>query len=226
MTSVYYHQDEAGKVLAFPAGKVMCIGQNYADHIAELNSIERPEPLFFIKPNTSLSALNKGVVIPRGKGECHNELELSVLISKPLCKANNQQVEDAIWGYGLGLDLTLREIQARQKRQGRPWEVAKGFDGSCPVTPFIPKQNITQPQNIQLTLNVNNSTRQNGNTKHMIRDVISLIAEMSHEFTLLPGDIVLTGTPAGVGPLNDGDELELMLSQGEQRWTFQSKVRQ
>ncbi|NVK25286.1 MAG: fumarylacetoacetate hydrolase family protein [Gammaproteobacteria bacterium] len=224
MASQYYHQSSHGHVLPFPVGKVLCIGQNYSDHIAELNSIQRPEPLFFIKPNTSLAALSRGVTVPKNKGECHNELELAVLIQKKLTCVTEQQVEAAIWGYGLALDLTLRQIQARQKKQGRPWEVAKGFDASCPITPFIPKTEISEPQNSQITLLVNGKARQNGNTAQMLRPIYQLISEMSHEFTLLPGDIVLTGTPAGVGPLVAGDKLNLSLASGDKNWQFHAQV--
>lgn len=220
----YHHKDIAGKLLPFPTGKVVCIGQNYADHIAELNSVVRPEPLFFIKPNTSLTELDKGVYIPKGKGPVHNELELAVLLQSRLTKATTSQVEQAIWGYGLALDLTLRSVQARLKAQGRPWEVAKAFDGSCPVTPFIAKQDLPEPQQSQLQFSVNGTLRQDGNTQQMIRAIIDLITQMSHEFTLLPGDIVLTGTPAGVGPLASGDKLELALSSGAKNWQFDSKV--
>ena len=220
----YNHKDIDNRLLPFPVGKVVCIGQNYADHIAELNSIERPEPLFFIKPNTTLTDLSKGVFIPKDKGPVHNELELAVLIQHKLTAANAAEVEQAIWGYGLALDLTLRSVQARLKAQGRPWETSKAFDGSCPMTPFIAKQNVLEPQQSQIKLLVNGQTRQDGNTAQMLRATIELIQEMTHEFTLLPGDIVLTGTPAGVGPLNNGDELELSLSSAGSHWQFSTKV--
>lgn len=224
MTLDYYHQDLKGTLLPFPVGKVVCIGQNYADHIAELNSIKRPEPLFFIKPNTSLTSLSKGIRLPKNKGECHNELELAVILQTRLTNATLSQVENAIWGYGLGLDLTLRDIQSRQKQQGRPWEVAKAFDGSCPMSPFIPKRDVTEPQQSQISLTVNDETRQNGNTAQMMRQILPMIQEMSQEFTLLPGDIIMTGTPAGVGPLFAGDVLNLSLTSKLDNWQFTTKV--
>jgi len=224
MQQVYHHRDITGQYLPFPAGKVVCIGQNYADHIAELNSISRPEPLFFIKPNSALCAVESSFEIPKNSGLCHNELELAVLIAKPLKKASEAQVLEAIWGYGLALDLTLRDVQAKLKKQGRPWELAKGFDGACPISPFINKSEIASPQDVDLQLMVNNQIRQNGNTKHMIRPTYQLIAQMSQHFTLMPGDIVLTGTPAGVGPLNSGDKLVLSLSSQDSSWQFASTV--
>lgn len=224
MTLGYYHQDLKGTALPFPVGKVVCIGQNYADHIAELNSVERPEPLFFIKPNTSLTPLSKGISLPRNKGECHNELELTVILQSKLTNATSSQVEKAIWGYGLGLDLTLRDVQSRLKQQGRPWEVAKGFDGSCPISPFIPKHQVAEPQHSQICLTVNGEVRQNGNTAQMMRQIVPMIQEMSQEFTLLSGDIIMTGTPAGVGPLFAGDELHLSLTSKSDNWQFTTKV--
>lgn len=225
MQQIYSHQDINGQYLPFPAGKVICIGQNYADHIAELNSVKRPEPLFFIKPNSALCAVESSFEIPKHSGACHNELELAVLIAKPLKNVTQDQVEDAIWGYALALDLTLREVQSNLKKQGRPWETAKGFDGACPISPFINKSEIELPQNIDLQLTVNGQIRQDGNSKNMIRPINILIAQMSKHFTLMPGDIVLTGTPAGVGPLKCGDKLELSLSSTKSNWQFNSTVR-
>ncbi|MFT6528895.1 MAG: 2-keto-4-pentenoate hydratase/2-oxohepta-3-ene-1,7-dioic acid hydratase in catechol pathway [Psychrosphaera sp.] len=225
MEQIYHHKDIQGKYLPFPAGKVVCIGQNYADHIAELNSVTRPEALFFIKPNSALCSVEPSFEIPKQVGPCHNELELAVLISKPLKKVTANKVQDAIWGYGLALDLTLRTVQSKLKQQGRPWELAKGFDGACPISPFINKSEITSPQNSDLVLTVNQQIRQNGNSKDMIRPINELIAQMSQHFTLMPGDVVLTGTPAGVGPLKNSDQLTLTISSGEKTWQFASVVR-
>jgi 2-keto-4-pentenoate hydratase/2-oxohepta-3-ene-1,7-dioic acid hydratase in catechol pathway len=225
MQQMYHHRDITGKYLPFPAGKVVCIGQNYADHIAELNSVVRPEPLFFIKPNSALCSVEPGFEIPKYSGPCHNELELAVLIAKPLKKSSENEVENSIWGYGLALDLTLRDVQAKLKKQGRPWELAKGFDGACPISSFINKSEITSPQDVNLQLVANKQIRQDGNSKHMIRPIYQLIAQMSQHFTLMPGDVVLTGTPAGVGPLNSGDKLTLSLSSKNSSWQFASTVR-
>ena len=225
MEQIYHHKDIHGKYLPFPAGKVVCIGQNYADHIAELNSVTRPEALFFIKPNSALCSVEPSFEIPKQAGPCHNELELAVLISKPLKKVTANKVQDAIWGYGLALDLTLRTVQSKLKQQGRPWELAKGFDGACPISPFINKSEITSPQNSDLVLTVNQQIRQNGNSKDMIRPINELIAQMSQHFTLMPGDVVLTGTPAGVGPLKNSDKLTLTISSGEKTWQCASVVR-
>ena len=209
---MYQHQDWRGQPISLPLGKVVCIGQNYQDHIAEMQSKTAPEALFFIKPATALVPLAPAFRIPAGRGEVHNELELAVLIAKPLKNADFSEVNEAIWGYGLALDLTLREVQAKLKQLGRPWEIAKGFDGACPMSPLIPKAQVQHPQQLDFSLQVNSELRQQGNSANMIRGITQLISEMSQHFTLLPGDLVFTGTPAGVGPLQAGDTLTLTLA--------------
>ncbi|MDF3124350.1 fumarylacetoacetate hydrolase family protein [Rheinheimera sp. 1928-s] len=208
----YQHKDVQGQVIQLPLGKVLCIGQNYQDHIAEMNSKTAPEALFFIKPNTAVVDINQPFLIPDQLGAVHNETELAVLIKAPLTKVTPQQVLDAVWGYGLALDLTLRDQQKKLKELGRPWEIAKGFDGACPVSGFVPAEQLGDVQQLQFSLMVNGELRQQGDTRMMIRSVIQMISEMSQFFTLLPGDLVLTGTPAGVGPLYSGDQLELTLA--------------
>ena len=208
----YQHRDIDGNSIALPVGKVVCIGQNYQDHIAEMQSKTAPEALFFIKPATALCSLAPGFSIPSGRGAVHNETELAVLIGKTLKNASVDAVADAIWGYSLALDLTLREVQAELKKLGRPWEIAKGFDGACPVSGFIAANELGDVQQLQFSLTVNGEQRQQGDTRMMIRSVTQIISEMSQFFTLLPGDLVLTGTPAGVGPLYSGDQLELALA--------------
>lgn len=208
----YQHKDVQGRAIDLPAGKVLCIGQNYQDHIAEMNSKTAPEALFFIKPSTALVDINQPFLIPDQLGAVHNETELAVLIKAPLTKVTPQQVLAAVWGYGLALDLTLRDQQKKLKELGRPWEIAKGFDGACPVSGFIAADELGDVQQLEFSLTVNSEQRQLGDTRMMIRSVTQIISEMSQFFTLLPGDLVLTGTPAGVGPLYSGDQLELALA--------------
>jgi 2-keto-4-pentenoate hydratase/2-oxohepta-3-ene-1,7-dioic acid hydratase in catechol pathway len=208
----YQHKDVQGHAIDLPAGKVLCIGQNYQDHIAEMNSKTAAEALFFIKPNTAVVTINQPFSIPDQLGAVHNETELAVLIKAPLTKVTPQQVLDAVWGYGLALDLTLRDQQKKLKELGRPWEIAKGFDGACPVSGFIAADELGDVQQLEFSLAVNGELRQQGDTRMMIRSVTQIISEMSQFFTLLPGDLVLTGTPAGVGPLYSGDQLELALA--------------
>lgn len=209
---MYQHQTVTGQPINLPAGKVLCIGQNYQDHIAEMQSKTAQEALFFIKPSTALVTLAPEFAIPMQQGAVHNELEIAVLIAKPLKNASYDEVAAAIWGYGLALDLTLRDVQAKLKQLGRPWEIAKGFDGACPLSGFVQQQQIVHPQQLDFSLRVNGVIRQQGNSANMIRGIYQMISEMSAHFTLLPGDVVLTGTPAGVGPLQPGDSLTLQLA--------------
>lgn len=208
----YQHKDLQGQAIHLPVGKALCIGQNYQDHIAEMNSKTAPEALFFIKPSTAVVDIHQSFPIPDQLGAVHNETELAVLIKAPLSKVTPEQVLDAVWGYGLALDLTLRDQQKKLKELGRPWEIAKGFDGACPVSGFIAADELGDVQQLEFSLRVNGETRQQGDTRMMIRSVTQIVSEMSQFFTLLPGDLVLTGTPAGVGPLYSGDQLELTLA--------------
>jgi len=129
-----------------------------------------------------------------------------------LRNASEAEVKSAILGYGLGLDLTLRDLQSKLKEKSHPWEVAKSFDGACPLSPFVAAERLSDPQNVSLLLQVNGVDRQRGNTCDMITPVLALIAHMSQFFTLQPGDVILTGTPAGVAPLLQGDVLEAQLA--------------
>ena len=155
--------------------------------------------------------MGKPLSIPTDQGECHNELEVAVLLKHAVSKATEDEVLAAIWGIGLGLDLTLRDVQRELKAQGQPWERAKSFDLSCPVSGFVPIDSITDLQDLRFTLSINGEVRQSGHTAMMLHKIVPLIAHMSQTFTLDAGDIVLTGTPKGVGPLLVGDTIEATL---------------
>lgn len=204
---MYQHRDWQGALLDFPVNKVVCVGNNYADHIKEMGSQVSAEPVIFIKPETALCDIRQPIALPTGLGSVHYEVELAVLIGTPLKQATQDRVANAIAGYGLALDLTLRDLQAQFKAAGQPWEKAKGFDGACPVSGFIPVSEFGDAQQTQLRLLINGEIRQEGNTRDMLTPIVPLIAYMSRFFTLRAGDIILTGTPHGVGPLNAGDEI-------------------
>ena len=196
--------------LSLPPGKVVCVGRNYVDHIEELNNVIPTEPLLFMKPATALVHLDDEITIPSGE-LCHNELELALLIQSPLSAGEtyfDEQLMAAIWGVGLALDLTLRDMQTRLKQQGHPWERAKAFDGSCPVSGFVPMAHIADVQALNFSLQVNEQQRQHGNSAQMIDNCITLLRAITQCFSLMPGDIVITGTPRGVGPLSAGDLLQ------------------
>jgi 2-keto-4-pentenoate hydratase/2-oxohepta-3-ene-1,7-dioic acid hydratase in catechol pathway len=221
----YRHYDVNGQVIALPVGKIVCVGRNYLQHIQELNNSVPEQPLLFIKPSTSLVSINEAITIPTGQGECHNEVELAVLIQQPLKNAKHDELEQAIWGYGLALDLTLRQLQDSLKRQGHPWERAKAFDGSCPVSAFVSKSTVLDHQTLSFHLAVNSEFRQQGYTRDMLTTIDELIVHISQTFTLLPGDIVLTGTPRGVAALQHEDQLTLSLQNGQSTlFTIHTKV--
>ncbi len=209
--------DHQGAKLAaeLPAGKVVCVGRNYADHARELNNPVPDEPILFIKPSTALVAMDRPLEIPSGQGECHVETEMALLIGQTLTRSDQADDEDvlaAIAGVGLGFDLTLRDLQSTLKTKGLPWEKAKAFDGSCPLSAFVSPEGVQWDQ-VTLQLIRNGQLQQDGHSSHMITPVARLLAYISGFFTLLPGDVVLTGTPAGVGPLSAGDQLEARLGE-------------
>lgn len=208
----YKHIDSDGKTIELPVGKVVCVGRNYLQHIKELDNDVPSEPLLFIKPSTALSALNRSVVIPKHLGPCHNELEVAVLINSRLCQSSIKDAEAAIWGIGLGLDLTLRDVQSALKKQGHPWERAKAFDHSCPMSQFVVKDKMGPLSSIDFSLNVNDEVRQQGNSQEMLFPILKLLVNISNTFTLLPGDIVMSGTPKGVAALLVDDQLTIELN--------------
>lgn len=203
----YKHQYVDGTEANLPVGKVVCVGRNYADHAAELNNPVPTTPMLFIKPSTAVVPMAEPFEVPVDFGSVHFETEMAILIGQPLKNATHAEVGEAIAGVGLGLDLTLRDLQSKLKEQRHPWEKSKGFDGSCPLSVFLDPVAVGDLQDQQIRLTVNGQLRQNGNSSFMLNKVYPLIAYMSHYFTLLPGDVVLTGTPAGVGEVNPGDNL-------------------
>ena len=208
----YRHHWHDGERIDLPLGKVVCAGLNYALHVQEMNSsAPEEEPVLFIKPATALRPLHRPLYLPADRGAVHHELEIAVLIGKPLTNASEAEASEAISGLGLALDLTLRDLQSRLKQAGRPWEKSKGFDGSCPVSAFVPIGQCPPLNRLAIALNVNGECRQRGNSADMLFPIPRLLREISRYFTLLPGDIVLTGTPEGVGPLVSGDRLQLSL---------------
>lgn len=194
-------------------GKVVCIGRNYAEHIKELGSQTPDKPVVFIKPASAIIPSGGTVVIPNYSSDCHHEIELAVLIGKKAKHVRAAEALDYISGYAVALDLTLRDVQNVQKEKGLPWEIAKAFDTSCPLSDFVPAAKIKDPQNLQLKLTVSGEVRQDGNTSDMMRTTADLLAAVSSYFTLDEGDILLTGTPSGVGSIVSGDRLEASIEQ-------------
>jgi 2-keto-4-pentenoate hydratase/2-oxohepta-3-ene-1,7-dioic acid hydratase in catechol pathway len=190
-------------------GKIVCIGRNYVAHIEELKNQKPSQPMFFIKPATALQPLEQPIRIPAYSNECRHELELAALIGKTLRNCKKEDVLPAIVGWAVALDVTLVDVQERCKKAGHPWEIAKGFDGACPCSVFVPAAKVPNPQDLMIDMKVNGQQRHHDSTKLMIWDIPTMVADASQYFTLEPGDIFLTGTPAGVGTLVPGDTLEM-----------------
>lgn len=208
----YQHQYIDGSTIHFTAGKVICVGRNYAEHAKELNNPIPTEPILFIKPSTSIVSHDGGFSIPQQRGAVHYEAEIAVLMGKQLTgKVSREEVTDAIIGFAPALDLTLRDVQAKLKEKGLPWEIAKCFDGACVLTPFIPANSYSDLTDIDIRLTINDEVRQQGNSCEMLTPIVELIQYIATNFSILPGDVVLTGTPQGVGPLLKGDRLVMEL---------------
>jgi len=192
---------------SYPVGKIVCLGRNYLDHIRELGNKVPDRAVIFCKPASSLLADGGQIQLPPYTDDCHHELELAVLIGRTGKNISEATALEHVAGYGVALDLTLRDLQSELKEKGLPWEIAKGFDTSCPLSDFVPAEQVDNPNNIRLVLKINGEVRQDGTTAQMMRSVEEIIVELSQYYTLEPGDIILTGTPAGVSRIQSGDEL-------------------
>ncbi|KAK1755121.1 putative mitochondrial hydrolase FMP41 [Echria macrotheca] len=190
------------------ASKVVCIGRNYADHITELSSARPKQPFFFLKPPTSILLPGEGPVIQPKGVNLHYEVELALIIGKRLKDfeaTDDATALDAVESYALSIDMTARNIQNEAKKKGLPWDISKGFDTFLPISNIIPKSAIPDPHNIELYLTVNNEIRQNDSTELMLFRIPRILSDISKVMTLEAGDIVITGTPKGVGPVVPGD---------------------
>lgn len=205
-----------------PVSKIVCVGRNYAAHARELDNPVPTQPLLFIKPPSTLQDLHEHIDLPADRGPVHYETEVALLIGSQLCRASQDSAMDAVIGVGLALDLTLRERQSELKENGYPWEIAKAFDGACPLSRFVAPETLPMPDRFRFTLSIDGEERQHGDTAEMLKPMPALLAYMSQHFTLWPGDVVLTGTPAGVGVLEPGQSLELAL---ESQLRIESRVR-
>jgi uncharacterized protein (TIGR00369 family) len=191
-----------------PVGKIVCAGRNYAAHIDEMKAPRKGGPVLFFKPSSAIVHGGGSVVLPRGAGEVHHEVELVVVIGRPGKAIPKSEAQDHVLGYAVGLDMTLRDLQQAAKKGGKPWGVSKGFDTSAPVSPVTPINEVGDGFGLAITLDVNGERRQESSTSMMLHDVASLVSLASQLNTLDRGDLIFTGTPAGVGPVSAGDLLE------------------
>ncbi|KAL8745642.1 MAG: hypothetical protein Q9190_002246 [Brigantiaea leucoxantha] len=193
------------------ARKVVCIGRNYADHIKELNNARPRKPFFFLKPPSSILPPSSGPVLRPQGVNLHYEVELALIMGKQLRnldERNEKEALDAIDGYAVSIDMTARNVQDEAKRKGLPWSIAKGFDTFLPISNYIPKARIPDPHDAELWLSVNGETKQRDSTGLMLFRVPKQLAEISQCMTIERGDLVLTGTPKGVGSVELGDVMK------------------
>ncbi|MCK9407717.1 MAG: fumarylacetoacetate hydrolase family protein [Bacteriovoracaceae bacterium] len=191
----------------FRLNNIFCIGKNYADHAKEMGGDVPKEPVIFLKPTSAVITNGEPIIIPSMSSNVHHEIELTVLLGKGGKNIPLSSAMDHVAGYGVGLDMTMRDRQSDAKKAGNPWTVAKGFDTSAPLSPFISASSIIDPHTLDITLTVNGEIRQQSNTQHMIFRIEVLISYLSSIFTLEEGDIIYTGTPEGVAQVGVGDQL-------------------
>jgi 2-keto-4-pentenoate hydratase/2-oxohepta-3-ene-1,7-dioic acid hydratase in catechol pathway len=188
--------------------KIICIGRNYIDHAKELNNPVPKEPVFFMKPDTSLLINNKPFFYPPFTSDLHHEVELVVQINKVGKTIDKKFAHRYYKEIGIGIDFTARDLQQKAKEKGLPWEIAKGFEGSAPISKFVLLTSLDNPENIPFHLDINGKTVQTGQSADMIFSIDEIISYVSRFFPLKTGDLIFTGTPAGVGPVQVNDRLQ------------------
>lgn len=190
----------------FPVHRIYCVGRNFAEHAKEMGaSVDKSAPTFFLKPADAVVASGSDIRYPSGTSDLHHEVELVVALESGGTDIAEAQALEHVFGYGVGLDLTRRDLQAKAKAKGMPWDTAKGFDASAPVSAIVPAARSGHPARGALALAVNGQVRQQGDVADMVHSVPEIIAELSKLFELKAGDLIFCGTPSGVGPLVAGD---------------------
>ena len=193
-------------------GKLICLARTYKKHAEEMKSKVPNNPPLFLKPASSVIFDGDSIVFPNMSKCLHHEVELGVVVGKKCKKVSLKNALDYVLGYCVTLDITARDIQSIAKKNGWPWGIAKGFDTFAPISKVVLKNEIADPNNLDLILKVNGEIKQNSNTKNMIFSVEQIIEFISKIMTLEPGDLIMTGTPQGVGEIKKGDVLEAWLS--------------
>ena len=193
--------------------KVICIGRNYIEHAKELNNPVPKSPMFFMKPDTSLVINNNPIYYPEHTNNMHYEVEIVLKINKKGKFISEKFAANYFSEIGIGIDFTARDIQDKCKQKGHPWEIAKAFDQSAPVSKFLNKGNLGSLNDLSFILSINGTKKQVGNTRDMIFSFNEIIAHISKIVTLKPGDLIFTGTPEGVGPVSINDHFEAYIGE-------------
>jgi fumarylpyruvate hydrolase len=198
--------------MRFPVRRIYCIGRNYAEHAKEMGaSVEPGRPMFFMKPADAIVADDGDIAYPPATADLHHEVEMIVALARGGHAIAREDALDCVFGYGVGLDLTRRDLQAAAKAKGHPWDAAKGFDDSAPASALHRVADVGHPRRARLSLEVNGELRQQADIAEMVFDVAAIIHELSLLWTLAPGDLIFTGTPAGVAALQRGDHVHARL---------------
>ena len=192
----------------FPVRRIYLVGRNYADHAREMgHDPNREKPFFFQKPSDAVLPSGSNFPYPPQSSNVHHEIEMVVALASGGRDINEANALQHVYGYAVGIDITRRDLQQQMKQQGRPWEAGKSFDRSAPISEIVPVASCGHPQNGRIWLTVNGEVRQDGDLSQLIWSVPEIIATLSASFELAGGDLIFTGTPAGVGPIEAGDRL-------------------
>lgn len=191
--------------------KIFCLGSNYTEHIKEMGQQVHKDPVIFMKPPSAIIHDNESIVIPDFSLEAQHEVEIVFMISKEGKNISESNALSYIDSIGIGIDVTLRDVQKKAKTDGKPWVIAKGFDTSAPVSDFIPISRFDNLNSLDFSLFINNELKQKGNSVDMLLGIEKIIAYLSKIFTLQRGDLIFTGTPSGVGKINIGDKIRVVL---------------
>lgn len=191
----------------YQIGKIVCIGRNYSEHAKELGNVVPEKPLIFLKPASAVIYSGGKIIYPEFSKEMHHEIELILLIGKTLKNVNLKEAEEGIIGYGVGLDMTLRDVQSDLKKKGHPWTIAKCFDTSAVISDFVLKENYKLSMEEEISLSVKGIIKQKEKLNKMIFSPAQIVEYISSLMILEKGDLIFTGTPAGVGKVEKGDEL-------------------
>ncbi len=202
----------AGRDERFPVRRVFCIGRNYAEHAREMGAtVDASAPMFFCKPADAVVTDGADVAYPQATSDLHHEVEMVVALKAGGRDLDASQASAAIFGYGVGLDLTRRDLQAIAKAKSHPWDVAKAFDHSAPVSTLRPASEVSPNADTTISLHVNGTSRQHARLGEMVHSVVDIVVTLSTLFELKPGDLIFTGTPAGVAALQRGDRFHAEL---------------
>ena len=196
----------------FTVGKIVCVGRNYSEHAKELGNEVLDKPVLFLKPASAIIYSGDNIIHPDFSNEMHHEVELVLLIGRKISKANLQEAENAIIGYGVGLDMTLRDIQNEARKKGNPWTISKCFDTSAIISDFVLKEDYKLTFDEEIALYINGVVKQKDQLNKMILNPSQIVEYISSLMTLEEGDLVFTGTPKGVSKVNRGDKLKAQIN--------------